>query len=263
MNILSNGYGINPKSVWTDERIGVYAKAVISYFLSYTGAGKIECWPSMETIAKHVGISENTARKAIAELETIGWVESGKLSDNPMNHQKKYILTIIENAQDAGSYLTGCVPDTSPRAFTEPHHRPISSIVEHEHNNNNNNHEHEQHAPSAQLSPPHALAPQMTCVGGVYRITSDHVQKLEDLYTHLDIMAELKKAAMWLEANPSRRKTPKGMPRFINAWMERSQNSSRGQQSFTPNHGKRTLSQAAQEAYDLLDPKYKAMGQIS
>ena len=35
---------------------------------------------------------------------------------------------------------------------------------------------------------------------------------------------EARKALAWLQANPGRRKTPRGMPRFLFGWMERTQN---------------------------------------
>lgn len=35
------------------------------------------------------------------------------------------------------------------------------------------------------------------------------------------ILAELKQAAIWCETNPSKRKTPQGMPRFLTNWLNR------------------------------------------
>jgi len=42
-----------------------------------------------------------------------------------------------------------------------------------------------------------------------------------DQYAGLDIMGECKKALAWCEANPSGRKTPNGMPRFLVSWLNR------------------------------------------
>jgi len=45
-------------------------------------------------------------------------------------------------------------------------------------------------------------------------------------YPGVSVMAELSKFRMWLISNPKRRKTKGGLPRAINAWMSREQNSS-------------------------------------
>lgn len=52
-------------------------------------------------------------------------------------------------------------------------------------------------------------------------------------FTGIDVNSELLKAAQWLRDNASRRKTAKGLPRFLFGWLERAQNSGRanGQQS--------------------------------
>lgn len=44
------------------------------------------------------------------------------------------------------------------------------------------------------------------------------------VFPGLAVLAECRKALAWLEANPGRRKTARGMPRFLYAWLERAQN---------------------------------------
>lgn len=50
---------------------------------------------------------------------------------------------------------------------------------------------------------------------------------LQDAFPHVDIVAESKKAKAWLIANSSKRKTERGMPRFLFSWIERASNSNR------------------------------------
>ena len=47
-------------------------------------------------------------------------------------------------------------------------------------------------------------------------------------FSGVDVDAELAKAAQWLRDNPSRRKTTKGLPRYLFAWLERAQNRGAG-----------------------------------
>lgn len=47
-------------------------------------------------------------------------------------------------------------------------------------------------------------------------------------YPALDIAGEIARARAWAVSNPAKRKTARGMPRFLNSWLERAQNSGRG-----------------------------------
>jgi len=70
--------------------------------------------------------------------------------------------------------------------------------------------------------------------------TKEHIQELKEVYKgeffsvdeslhfrfleaypHIDLIAEYKKMTAWLTANPSKRKTAKGYPRFINNWLSK------------------------------------------
>jgi hypothetical protein len=42
-------------------------------------------------------------------------------------------------------------------------------------------------------------------------------------YPAVDVFAELAKMESWLDANPSKSKTSKGIKRFVNSWLSRAQ----------------------------------------
>jgi hypothetical protein len=54
-------------------------------------------------------------------------------------------------------------------------------------------------------------------------LTASAVAKLQSAFPSLDILAEARKAAAWINASPTRRKTARGMPRFLFGWMSRAQ----------------------------------------
>lgn len=43
-------------------------------------------------------------------------------------------------------------------------------------------------------------------------------------FTGIDVTVEYRKAYAWLQANPTKRKTPRGMSHFLYGWLERAQN---------------------------------------
>jgi len=49
------------------------------------------------------------------------------------------------------------------------------------------------------------------------------IKKWVDLYPAVDVPQEIRAMIGWIDANPTRRKTPKGIKRFVNSWLARSQ----------------------------------------
>jgi len=60
-------------------------------------------------------------------------------------------------------------------------------------------------------------------------------------YPAVDVFAELAKMESWLDANPTKRKTEKGIKRFVNSWLSRAQD--RGGSSPLQVEGKKTIRQ--------------------
>lgn len=56
-----------------------------------------------------------------------------------------------------------------------------------------------------------------------YPITHSDINEWSVLYPAVNIMQELRKMRGWLDANPTRKKTQKGIRRFINSWLSREQ----------------------------------------
>jgi hypothetical protein len=57
--------------------------------------------------------------------------------------------------------------------------------------------------------------------GKPWPLTRDHLSELSQTFDTLNVLAECKKALGWINADRSRRKTPRGMPRFLHGWMSR------------------------------------------
>ena len=69
--------------------------------------------------------------------------------------------------------------------------------------------------------------------GKDYAIEREFLATMRDCYPDVDIDKELLKMKGWLISNPDRRKTKRGMPRFINNWLS---TSPKREQSFTDKH---------------------------
>ncbi|MBO4300088.1 MAG: hypothetical protein J5861_00650 [Desulfovibrio sp.] len=58
----------------------------------------------------------------------------------------------------------------------------------------------------------------------LYAVTQADVDHWQGLYPAVDIAGELRRMLGWLEANAHRRKTSRGVVRFITGWLDREQN---------------------------------------
>ena len=70
--------------------------------------------------------------------------------------------------------------------------------------------------------------------GTLYPITQPDIDKWTELYPAVNVISELRKMVGWLDANKDRRKTRKGVLRFIVNWLS-------GQQDKSPQKGALTV----------------------
>ncbi len=63
--------------------------------------------------------------------------------------------------------------------------------------------------------------------GNLYGVSQPQINRWQELYPAVDVLAELRKMAGWLEANSRNRKTKGGMARFAANWLSRVQDKSR------------------------------------
>ena len=62
----------------------------------------------------------------------------------------------------------------------------------------------------------------------VFRLTAEMLAKYEAAFPATGVIAEFRKAALWLDNNPAKRKTVRGMPTFLQRWLETSTNRPHG-----------------------------------
>ena len=76
-------------------------------------------------------------------------------------------------------------------------------------------------APAAVITLP---TNQHATEGKTYAVTDTDLAEYTALYPAVDVAQALRSMRGWLLANPGKRKTLRGMPRFIHAWLAREQN---------------------------------------
>ena len=76
--------------------------------------------------------------------------------------------------------------------------------------------------PAAEPEPPVITLPLNT--GEEYPVMAMDVREYKDLYPAVDVEQALRSMRGWLLANPRKRKTARGIRRFISSWLDREQN---------------------------------------
>lgn len=84
-----------------------------------------------------------------------------------------------------------------------------------------------------------------------YDVPLGKITLWKDTYPAVDIEQEIRKMIAWLDSNPTKRKTKRGVERFINSWLSREQD--RG------GCGSRRQDQEAAEQESGLPPEYQEM----
>ncbi len=64
-----------------------------------------------------------------------------------------------------------------------------------------------------------------------WRLTEMKFHEYQESYPFMDILAECKKALQWLRDNPAKRKTARGMPKFLGGWLSRANDTGKYQRS--------------------------------
>lgn len=76
--------------------------------------------------------------------------------------------------------------------------------------------------PEPSASDPPVLSIILNCKS-LHPITQQDVDDWQSLFPAIDVLTELRKMVAWAQANPSRRKTDKGIRRFIVGWLSKEQ----------------------------------------
>ena len=78
--------------------------------------------------------------------------------------------------------------------------------------------------------------------GSYYEPDDEYLIQLQQAYSTVDVFAELNAMAMWCDANPKKRKTERGIKKFITSWLKRAADMEKGISPFaaklTENSGK-------------------------
>ena len=209
-------------------------------------------------LAEECGLTINELRTALNHLKSTGEITvktNNKYSLFTVNNYCKYQ---DDNSQDDGQSTGGALSVNSPLTTIEQSNKgtkkqDLGNII-----NDISCPEPEKSAPS-----PSGISLPLNDKT-FYDVPSDKITLWQETYPAVDVEQELRRMIAWLDSNPTKRKTRRGIERFINNWLARTQDSggSKGQKevreavgnnAYNTDAGWERISRAIDEAGENFD----------
>lgn len=231
------GYGIVFQTVMRNKNLSPEAKAIYAYLCSFAG-NKETCHPSVNIMSQELGMSKGRLSKYMKELIACGVVERTRsisrnlLSGNVyrITHNVDFVenencdFSSIENSNfnDFGEVKNKDIEKRQVNNGSVENLAPNNNSIKSNSINNNSN------INTSEQTPENGTGIFMVLEDdSFYDVLPDKLSMWQRAYPDLDVERELYQMASWCDANPTKRKTRRGIEKFINGWLNRSQKDSK------------------------------------
>lgn len=208
-------------------------------------------------LAEECGLTINELRTALNHLKSTGEItvkSSSKYSVFTVNNYCKYQdINIQYDIQSTG----GAHSINRPLTIIKPRNKETK-----EQDLRNIKNDISCSEPETAPNPSGILLPLVD--KSLYNVSMDKITLWRETYPAVDVEQELRRMIAWLDSNPTKRKTRRGIERFVNNWLARTQDSggSKGQKevretvgnnAYNTDEGWKRISRAIDEAGDNFD----------
>ena len=176
---------------------------------------------SIQKLSQETNLSVQQIKTAINHLKSTGEITSKATNKYTVFTIKNYNLYQDVNQQD----------NKQPTNEQQTSNKQLTTIEERKNIKKERIKEKDLIVSKDTICPePEKTAPDSTGIflpladGTFYEAPVTKLQKWGEAFPAVDITGELKKMYLWLDSNPTRKKTRRGIERFIYNWLERTQN---------------------------------------
>ena len=207
------------QDVTRNKNLSAAAKGLYAYLSAFCGTSD-ECYPSVETITSEMSMGKDTFYRHVNALVAAGVVEKCQVIGNDGKFGRTlYRLTHEVNISEKPDF-----PFPQNRDTVEPETDGMETI--------NNNLKKEQYikknntdvCPEPEKSAPDCSGILLPLVDkSEYDVPLSKIEQWSQAYPAVDVRQELLRMISWLNANPKRKKTRRGVDRFITTWLSKEQ----------------------------------------
>ena len=242
------GWGPVYQDVTRNKNLSAAAKGLYAYLSAFCGISD-ECYPSVETITEEMSMGKDTFYRHINALVAAGVVDKCEAvgSDGKFG-RVLYRLTHNVAVSEKCNFPYPDFPDTG---------KPDTDDKETKNNNLKNNNFKNNNCyvcPESESSTPDYSGILLPLVDkSEYNVPLAKIEQWQQAFPAVNVEQELQKMIAWLNANPARRKSRKGIERFIVSWLTRSQDNggSYRQHASSSSHVGTGFSNFEQRDYDF------------
>ena len=198
------------QEIMRNTNLSVEAKAIYAYLSSIAGADG-SCYPSVETMQRELSMGKNRLTKHMGQLTSSGIIEKVRERNGNIYGRNQYILRHTQNEAVENQAVE--IRPVENEAITN------NNIT----NNNTTNNNKDYICPELAPDRSGILLPLVD--KSFYDVPLSLIEQWKMAYPSVNIEQELQKMIAWLNANPTRRKSRKGIERFVISWLTRAQDS--------------------------------------
>lgn len=210
------------QEVYLMDNLTIEAKAIYGMLCSYAGNGAT-AYPSVDFMCKNLHISNSRFYKHMNLLIGAGIVEKIQIKGENGSFANN-IYTLVPNLQNVQNPCTE--NECTGILYTE--NRKTENLGTNNTNINinsiNNKNNIISPEPDKSAPNPSGILIQLNDKS-FYDVPLEKIALWENTYPAVDVKQELKKMIAWCDSNPTKRKTRRGIERFINNWLSRTQDS--------------------------------------
>lgn len=259
------GYGLVYQDVMRNRNISPESKAIYAYLSSFAGNGTT-CYPTLQLMCKELHMTTNRFSKYMNELVSMGVVEKKRERNGGLFGRNIYIITHeVKIVEVENQSLQN--EDTQNNCFRLLENSVLEDLVlEDSANNSNSNKSNSiknnnikanvRSEPDKSASSPSVISLPLNDKT-MYEVTREDYDKWVSLYPAVDVMQELRNMYGWLDSNPAKRKTRRGIKSFITRWLGREQDKggSRTSKAAEPEEFESRIKPVSQ--YENIPPMYE------
>lgn len=195
-----------PKTVWLDNRLNALDKVILAEIDSLD-QGERGCYASNKHIADFCLCSETKVATTISKLKKLGYLYVRQFDGR--QRELKSCLSNFER-QTFKNYKADFQILKESNTESNTDNNTVSIIMP--------------GTADADTGPAEpAVVNLMLNDKSLYPVTQSQIDHWSELYPAVDVKQELLKMQGWLESNPNRRKTKRGINAFITSWLSREQ----------------------------------------
>ncbi len=173
-------------------------------------------------LSEETGLSEQQVRTALAKLHETGEISTIKTTN-------KYTLLSIEKYDEFQASESDTNQRTNQRTNQQATSKQPTDNHKQELKNEKNKRKEDRCSEPVSSSKPQA--PPITALfeiptnrkEEVFVLSQEQVNEWKPTYPAVDVVQEIRRAMAWLDANPTRRKTRRGMKPFLVRWLSKAQ----------------------------------------